>query len=94
MGRFRRTADCFDGAGEGAAGGDHLVDGLGLGGFLGGVPQQAGGGEVRDRVADEKIVKLLVVEAWLAFQTASIRAKRSASALVGIGSRGKKGKMP
>ena len=44
------------------AGGDHLVDGFRLCRLPGGFAQEAGGGGTRELVADEEVVKRLIVE--------------------------------
>ena len=44
------------------AGGDHLVNGFGVFRPLGGLAQEAGGGEAGELIADEEMVKRLIVE--------------------------------
>ena len=44
------------------AGGDHLVDGFHLCRLPGGFAPEAGGGDTREFIADEEMVKRLIVE--------------------------------
>jgi hypothetical protein len=43
-------------------GGDHLVNGFGVFRPLGGLAHEAGGGETCELIADEEVVKRLIVE--------------------------------